>query len=305
MFNRTRAFQTLVMFTAAAAVHAHSQPADKPSPTPVNQQPVQTTTPANSQPTDAPAGQQVSTPVPPAGTLSRTELEQLLGPIALYPDTLLANVLAASVYPDEVKEAAAFVARGGDKSQVDAQSWEDPVKAVAKIPDVMKMMGDFPDWTTAMGQAYLTQSQEVMAVIQDLRKKAQANGTLRTTPQQTVVVEPDTIYIQSPDPEVVYVPSYQPSVVYVDDPYDDALAAGLIGFTTGIVVGAVWADLACDWNHGCVGWGWGHGDVDVDIDRNFNGNINIGNNVGNRVEHHRTRVGNEGNAWAPNRSKTL
>lgn len=235
-------------------------------------------------------------PAIPGGSLTTAELEELLGPIALYPDELLANVLAASVYPDEVAEAANFMKSPGAKDKIDSRDWEPPVKAVAKVPDVLKMMAEFQDWTTAMGQAYLTQAQDVMATIQALRKKANANGSLVTTEQQTVVVQQDTIYIQAADPEVIYVPSYEPAVVYVDDPYDDAVAAGIIGFGMGIAVGAIWADLDCDWNHGCVGWG----DVDVDIDRNFNGDINIGNdvNIGNG-----NRVGNQGGAWAPNRNK--
>jgi hypothetical protein len=232
----------------------------------------------------------------PGGSLTTAELEEMLGPIALYPDELLANVLAASVYPDEVAEAANFMKSPGAKDKIDSRDWEAPVKAIAKVPDVLKMMAEFPDWTTAIGQAYLTQAQDVMATIQTLRKKAKANGSLISNDQQTVVVQQDTVYIQAADPEIIYVPSYEPTVVYVDDPYDDAVAAGIIGFGMGVAVGAIWADLDCDWHHGCVGWG----DVDVDIDRNFNGDINIGNdvNIGNG-----NRVGNQGGAWAPNRTK--
>lgn len=239
-------------------------------------------------------------PTIPGGALTTAELEEMLGPIALYPDELLANVLAASVYPDEVAEAANFMKSPGAKDKIDSRDWEPPVKAIAKVPDVLQMMAEFQDWTTALGQAYLTQAQDVMATIQTLRKKANANGSLISSEQQTVVVQQDTIYIQAADPEIIYVPSYEPAVVYVDDPYDDAVAAGIIGFGMGIAVGAIWADLDCDWNHGCVGWG----DVDVDIDRNFNGDINIGNDVnigsGNR---NGNRVGNQGGAWAPNRNK--
>lgn len=252
---------------------------------------------AQNTPGPAPAAQ----PAAPTGTLTAQELDQLLGPIALYPDALLANVLAASVYPDEVKEAAGYVKGGGDKKLIDSRAWEAPVKAIAKVPDVARMMGEYMDWTVALGQAYLTQAQDVMAAVQRLRQKAQANGALKTTDQQKVVVEGGAVYIESPDPEVVYVPYYQPSVVYVDDPYDD-WAAGVIGFGAGVVVGAIWADLDCDWHHGCIGWG--HGDVDIDINR---GDINIGEiNAGNRVNHYsQNRVGKEGGAWTPNRAKPL
>ncbi|QYK48949.1 MAG: DUF3300 domain-containing protein [Phycisphaeraceae bacterium] len=242
-------------------------------------------------------------PAIPGGSLSAADLENLVGPIALYPDQLLANVLAASVYPDEVMEAAKFMRSAGAKDKIDSRDWEAPVKAVARVPDVLKMMAEYQDWTIALGQAYLTQAQDVMATVQTLRKKARANGSLVSNSEQMVVVQQEIIYIQSADPEVVYVPSYEPTVVYVDDPYDNVVAAGLIGFGTGIIVGAIWADLDCDWHHGCVGWG----DVDVDIDRNFNGDINIGNDVnigsGNRVDH-RNRVGQAGGAWSPNRDKT-
>lgn len=248
-------------------------------------------------------------PATPSGsTFTTAELEELLGPIALYPDTLLANVLAACVYPDEVAEAAALVKSGGGASAIDQKAWEAPVKSVAKLPDVIGMMGEFPDWTVAMGQTYLTQAQDVMSTVQSLRKKAQANGALATTPQQTVVVEQETIYIQPADPQIVYVPSYEPQYVYVDH-HDsgDVVAAGLIGFGTGILLGAAWADLDCDWHGGCVGWGGGdyHHDVDVDIDREFNGDINIGsgNNInrGDRVNNR--PAGQEGNAFRPNKNK--
>lgn len=247
-----------------------------------------------------------STPAAPTGSLTSGELDTLLGPIALYPDALLANVLAAAVYPDEVAEAAGFAKAKGDSRSIDGKSWEPPVKAIAKVPEVAKMMGEYMDWTTALGQAYLTQSQDVMGAVQRLRKKAKANGVLQSTAEQKVIVEKEIVYIQSSDPEVIYVPSYSPSVVYVDNT-SDVVAAGLIGFGAGVVVGVIWADLACDWHHGCVGWGWGHhGNVDIDINRNINGNVNIGNNVnvGNRVGNG-PRVGQEGGAWSPNRNKNL
>jgi len=240
---------------------------------------------------------------PPGGTLTQAELEQLLGPIALYPDDLLANVLAASVYPDEVAEASRFMSTGGKPEGVDKQSWEPSVKAIAKIPDVVKMMGQYMDWTTALGQAYLTQAKDVMASVQALRRKAQANGALQTTEQQKVVVQQDIIYIQPADPQVIYVPSYSPSVVYVDNS-SDVWAAGIIGFGAGIVVGAIWADAVCDWHHGCLGWGH----TDVNINRNFNGNVNIGNsvNIGNgNGNWSGNRVGREGGAWVPNRDKPV
>lgn len=233
---------------------------------------------------------------PGEGRLTPSELEDLLESIALYPDALLANMLAAAVYPDEVAEAAKSVAGGAKPEEIAGAPWEEPVKAVAKVQEAIKTMGDYPEWTTALGQAYLTQAKDVMDVVQSLRKKAHENGALKTTPEQQIVVEQETIIIQSPDPEVIYVPSYSPTVVYADDPGDE-IVAGAIGFGVGILVGAALSDLDCNWYGGNVGWGY-HGNNDVDI--NINGDVNIGNdvNVGNRV-------GNEGNAWAPNNSKSL
>ena len=185
---------------------------------------------------------QTSAQVPGADQLTPSELEELVGPIALYPDPLLANVLAASVYPDEVAEAAKFIAGGGKAEQVDAKPWEDPVKAVAKIPDAIKMMGQYKDWTIAMGQAYLIQAKDVMDVIQTLRKKAQETGALQTSPQQQVVVEQQVVYIKPADPEIIYVPTYSPSVVYVQQPASNAAAASVVGFGVGVATGLILAN---------------------------------------------------------------
>ena len=91
----------------------------------------------------------ITDPIPGADRLTPSELQELLGPIAFYPDPLLANVLAAAVYSDEVADAAKFVAGGGKAEQIDSKPWEAPVKAVAKIPDAIKMMGQYSDWTIA------------------------------------------------------------------------------------------------------------------------------------------------------------
>ncbi|MBX3393514.1 MAG: DUF3300 domain-containing protein [Phycisphaeraceae bacterium] len=231
------------------------------------------------------------TAIPATVKLSAGDLEELLSPIALYPDSLLANVLAASVYPDEVKQAADFVKGGGTTSQISSKPWEDPVKAIAAVPDAIKMMSEYLDWTTALGAAYINQSKDVMDAVQRLRARAKANGVLTTGEQQVVKTEGDTIIIQQADPEVVYVPSYNPGVVYVDDD-DDEWAAAAIGFGTGIAVGAILSNMNCHWYGGCVGWGGGyHGDIDIDR----NTNINIDN----------TRINNlkSGNRWQPNQDK--
>lgn len=241
-----------------------------------------------------PAGEaQAGVAVPAGQGLSAEELEKLLGPIALYPDTLLANVLAASVYPEEVKQAADFVKTQRKPEEIDAKPWEAPVKAIAKIPDAIQMMGEYADWTAALGQAYVLQAQDVMAAVQSLRKQAQEKGLLVSTPEQTVTSEGDTIVIVPAQPDVIYVPSYNPVYIYDPYPHDEA-AAAFFGFTVGVIIGAAWCDLDCDWHGGCIGWG--HSDVDIDI----NNDIDIDNiNIGDRD----TNIGQEGNAWKPNKEK--
>lgn len=237
-------------------------------------------------------GVQIASPLAPAAhaqspssadRLSDADLEELLAPIALYPDPLLANVLAASCYPDEL--AAAGKAGG----RVDA-SWEDPVKAIAKAPDALKLLTEYPEWTRALGEAFVFQSQDVMSAVQRLRARAYASGALTTTEQQVVHADGDTIIIQPAEPDVIYVPYYEPSVVYVDDPGDE-VAAGVIGFGLGITAGLIIANnIDCDWWGGgcCWGCGWGHGDVDIDI--------NVDHNTINNIK-------NNGNTWKPNSDK--
>lgn len=220
--------------------------------------------------------------------LPPSDLEELLAPIALYPDPLLANVLTAACYPDELQQAKS--------GQGKAEDWEPSVQAVAKIPDALKMLTDYPEWTKALGEAFIVQSKDVMAAVQRLRARAYANGALHTTEQQIVVPQNDTIIIQPAEPEVIYVPSYQPSVVYVNDDDDDEWAAGAIGFGLGITAGLIIANnVDCDWWGGgcCWGCGWGHGDVDIDINR---GDINIDNSRVNNIK-------NNGNQWKPNQNK--
>ncbi len=248
------------------------------------------------------ASARVAQPATPGNDRFTTaELEELVGPIALYPDSLVANMLGASVYPDDVAQAAAFVAGGG--TDIDAQAWDVPVKAVARVPDAIKMMGEYPDWVAALGHAYLTQATDVMASIQTLRSLAMANGALANSPQQSVEQDGDTIIIVPSEPEVIYVPTYSPAVVYA--PYQPGVVATGIAFGVGIAVGAAWYDnLDCHWNNGCVGWGWGGNDVDIDIDREINtGDINIGSGNTNIQGGNRVRTGQEGNAWAPNQQR--
>ena len=192
---------------------------------------------------------------------TREELEKLLAPIALYPDPLLAQMLPASAYPVQIVQAQrwldknkALVAKN-DYSGIDKQDWDPAVKALARFPDVIEKMSADLDWTTDLGDAEVNQPQDVAEVIQELRQKAEAAGTLKTTDQQTVETaeapapeaaapqgagapQPAASYItiQPTDPSTVYVPTYDPVAVY--QPYTGI--APLLGFGAGIAVGALW-----------------------------------------------------------------
>jgi hypothetical protein len=207
---------------------------------------------------------------PPASiqkVLSQQELDQLLAPIALYPDALVAQVLMASTYPLEVIEAARWVRAHpelkGDQLEaaLQEQSWDPSVKGLVVVPQVLTMMDERLDWTEKLGDAFLAQQQAVMDTIQSLRARAQTAGNLTSTPEQTVVTEGKEIRIEPAKPEVIYVPVYNPAVIYGPwwwpaPPYywypPGYVATGpFIYFGFGIVVGAaIWG--ACDWGHRTV-----------------------------------------------------
>src|SRR5256885_1028357 len=148
------------------------------------------------------------------------QLQQLVAPIALYPDALVAQILAASAYPTEIVEADRWVQQHSDlKGQqlaqaVDQQSWDASVKAVAQFPSVLGNMDKNLSWTSSLGDAYVNQQQDVLDAVQTMRKRAQQAGNLKTTPQENVVTQGQTIVIQSAKPDVVYVPTYDPWLVY-------------------------------------------------------------------------------------------
>ena len=253
------------------------------------------------------------TAAPPAATstaqlLKPAELDQLVAPIALYPDPLLAQVLMASAYPLDVVQAERWLEANknlkGDalKAAADKQPWDDSVKSLVATPDVLQMMSGKLDWTQKLGDAVVAQQADVMDAIQRLRTKAQANNKLQSTKQQKVTVQQvqnrQVIAIEPTDPDMVYVPYYDPGVVYGDWPYPDyppyywpapgyigagIIAAG-IGFGAGYALGR--------W-HGGNYWGGGF---------NWNNNnINVrpgGGGAGTawrpRVDH-RQGVGNRGN----------
>ena len=144
---------------------------------------------------------------------SADQLDNLLAPVALYPDPLLAQVLVAATFPDQVEQAARWV-RANGAYRIDEQYWDVSVKSVAHYPTVLTMMSERPDWTTSLGQAYAGQSTDVMVSVQRLRSLANARGNLVTTPQQQVIYEPGYIQIVPAQPQVIYVPTYDPYAIY-------------------------------------------------------------------------------------------
>src|SRR6266478_5852815 len=248
---------------------------------------------ADNPPAPSSPAQPASQPPPPTVELLKPEqLEALVAPIALYPDELLANVLAASTYPLEVVQADRWLkARKtlkGDalKKQVEKQSWDDSVKALASTADVISMMSDKIDWTKSLGDAVLAQQPDVMDAIQRLRSKAYDNKKLVTTKQQKVSVQTQeskqAIVIESADPNTMYVPYYDPAAVYGTWPYADYqpyyfgyppyIGAGVIA--AGLAFGAGWAigRWGNYWGGGC---NWGNRNLYVN---HYNRTNNIGNN---------------------------
>jgi len=177
----------------------------------------------------APAPVGAPATAPGGKTFSQGELDQLMAPIALYPDALLAQVLMASTYPLEIVEASRWVKANPnlkDKALEDAlqqQTWDPSVKSLGVFPQVLAMMNEKLDWTQKLGDAFLAQQQEVLATAQALRKKAQDQGALKDSEQQKVVTAQENnttvIKIEPTNPEVVYVPTYNPTVVYGAWPY--------------------------------------------------------------------------------------
>ncbi len=156
----------------------------------------------------------------PAQPLNAVQLEQLVAPIALYPDTLVAQVLAASTYPGQVAEADHWLQTQGYTSSdqivagADVQNWDPSVKALTAFPHALAQMDRNLQWTTDLGNAYYNQPQDVLEAIQVMRRRAQAAGTLQSTPQQTVHYDQGYIQLMPVNPQVVYVPTYNPWTVY-------------------------------------------------------------------------------------------
>ena len=163
---------------------------------------------------------QVTPTAPPADSagvsFSEAELEKLVGPIALYPDDLIAIILPASTYPLQIVQASRFFDKRKANSQLQPDStWDDSVKSLLNYPDIVKKMSDDLEWTEDLGEAVVANSSAVLDAVQAFRRKAQAAGNLKSDPKQTIVVEKEIIQIVPTDPQVIYVPQYQPSTVVV------------------------------------------------------------------------------------------
>jgi len=185
---------------------------------------------------------------PPDALFSPDQLDNLLAPVALYPDPLLAQVLVAATFPDQVDEAARFVRANSNPNDIDNQDWDISVKAVAHYPTALYLLADQLDWTTALGQAYIDQGDDVMASVQRLRAQAQAAGNLQSNADMQVNDDGGDIEIWPAQPQYIYVPEYDPSVVYVS-------ATGF-NFGSGFYIGA-WLNTDFDWRaHRVIYHGW-------------------------------------------------
>jgi len=247
----------------------------------------------------SPAQAPASSPQNQAAKIPTEQLDSLVAPIALYPDPLLAQTLAASTYPLEIIQLQQWLQKNKnlkDKALADAaakQPWDPSVQALAALPDVVKRLADDIQWTTDLGNAFLAQQSDVMDAVQRMRKKAQDKGNLKSTEQQKVetkVIEnKSVIVVEQASPQVVYVPSYDPVVVYGPPiypyppiyypPYGYYGAGLAISFGVGVMMGAFWSG---GWGWGC-GWG-GNNDITINRNNNFNRNTNVGggnrNNIG-------------------------
>ncbi len=213
----------------------------------------------------------------PPANLTANQIDALVAPIALYPDALVAQVLAASTFPNEIVEADQWLKANQNlqgaalAEAVNQQPWDPSVQALTQFPSVLDNMANNLSWTSALGSAFYNQQADVMAAVQRLRQQAQAAGNLKTTQQQTVTTETQggqqVIVIQPASPQVVYVPTYNPTVVY-GTPYSppgystaDLVATGLISFGVGMAVGAAMSGGCCGWGWNSWGCGWHGGTV--------------------------------------------
>jgi hypothetical protein len=253
---------------------------------------------AQDQPTGGTASQPPSAPAgPTVAPQSAEQLDALVAPIALYPDALVAQVLGAATFPDQVAIADYWLGQNKNLTgtalaqAVDKQPWDPSVKALTQFPDVLDDLAHNLAWASSLGEAFHNQQADVMAAVQVMRAKAQAAGTLKSTPQVKVIQQaPQTIVIQPANPQVVYVPQYNPTLVY-GVPYvvplyrpRVAVAAAVVSFGAGIAIGAAFGGGGFIGGGFGFGWGW----------HAWNCNWG-GGGGGNIVFNHNTYISN--NSW--------
>jgi len=257
-------------------------------------------------------------PAPPAQTanlLPPERLDSLVAPIALYPDPLLAQVLAACTYPLEIVQLQQWLTQHKDLKEkalaeaVEKENWDPSIQSMAALPDVVKLLAENIKWTSELGNAFLAQESDVMTAVQRMRMKAKDKGNLKSNEQmkvETKVIESkQTIIIEQANPQVVYVPSYNPTVVYgppvyayppVTYPPPGYYAAGMaISFGVGVMMGAFWSG---GWGYNC-GWG-GNNTININNNNNFNRNYNNRTNVGNGNRAANAGNGNRATQWQHN-----
>lgn len=234
---------------------------------------------ACSTPSAIPALAQSAAPTP-----SASQLDTLVAPVALYPDPLLASVLAASTYPIQVVEAARDVANGATPTSAEMSQWDPSVQSLTGYPSVLTMMSNQLDWTTQLGQAVSQSQSAVMAAVQRVRAQAQAAGNLQSNDKQTVTSQSSTIIIEPANPQVIYVPQYNPVAILSPAPaYAVAPAGyGLMTFGVGFAAGALTA-YGCNW-----------GSSSINVNNSYNYNYNKQTNYSNFTNTH-----NQFSNWKP------
>jgi hypothetical protein len=241
-------------------------------------------------------GQAPAPEQPPPAHLTADQLRQLVAPIALYPDALVAQILAASAYPTQLVEADRFLQDNPNLkgaalgAEVDKQDWDPSVKALTQFPSVLADLDKNLSWTSELGDANYNQPEDVMKAVQYLRKRARKAGKLLTTPQEIVSDQGDDVIIAPADPQVIYVPMYDPTLIYG---YPIGLWPGFypwwgvpgpfisfgIGFGIGPFLGFGWGwhRWGCDWGHGRLYFGGGiyafHSHAFYDRNAYFHGNF--------------------------------
>lgn len=249
-----------------------------------------------------------------AGDDEQAKLDQTMAPVALYPDSLLSQILMASTYPDQVAEAAKWSKGHADSKGDDAvkavqdQPWDPSVASLVAFPQVLAMMGDKPDWVTDMGDAFLADPEKVMDTVQGLRKKAKEAGNLESSEQQKVVTDTSSeqtiIKIEPADPQIVYVPTYNPTIVYgtwwwpAYPPYYWPPPPGY-GFAAGVVSGIGFGIGIAITNSIWGGFDWHHHDIDINVNRYNNINVNRKLEVNqNKVSWKHDSINRKGKSYA-------